>query len=169
MFGHPGKKLLFMGAEFAQEREWNHDGELDWHLLQQADHAGVQRLVRDLNRLYAGHPALHARDCDADGFEWIRHDDTGRCTLAFVRRAPGQSPWLVLCNLTPTVHRTHRVGVPQAGEWVERLNTDSAHYGGSNVGTPLGRAHSEAVPCDGRAESIVVDLPPLATVFLQCQ
>ena len=166
MFGHPGKKLLFMGSEFAQEREWNHDASLDWHLLDQPDHAGVQRLVRDLNRLYATQPALHVLDCDGAGFQWVRHDDADLCVLAFVRLSGDSSPpLLVVCNFTPTVHRGLRLGVPRAGRWVELLNTDSAHYGGSNVGTPLGQAHSEALPWDGRDESIVVDLPPLATVF----
>ena len=168
LFGHPGKKLLFMGNEFGQEREWNHDASLDWHLLDQPEHAGLQRLVRDLNRLYASHPALHALDCDGAGFEWVRHDDGPRCIVAFVRRGgDGVPPMLVVCNLTPTVHRGLQLGVPQAGTWVERLNTDSAHYGGSNVGTPLGQARSDAQPCDGRANSIVIDLPPLATVFLE--
>ncbi len=167
MFGHPGKKLLFMGSEFAQEREWNHDASLDWHLLEQPDHAGVQRLVRDLNRLHAELPALHARDGESGGFEWIRHDDGGDCIAAFVRHGgEGTAPVLVVCNFTPTVHRGLRVGVPRPGAWVERLNTDSAHYGGSNVGTPLGRASADAVAADGRAQSVAIDLPPLATVFL---
>ena len=166
LFGHPGKKLLFMGAEFAQEREWNHDASLDWHLLDQPEHAGVQRLVRDLNRLYATQPALHVLDCDGAGFQWIRHDDTQRCIVAFVRLSGDSSPpLLVVCNFTPTVHRGLRLGVPRTGTWVESLNTDSAHYGGSNVGTPLGQARSETVPCDGREQSIVIDLPPLASVF----
>jgi 1,4-alpha-glucan branching enzyme len=168
LFGHPGKKLLFMGAEFAQEREWNHDASLDWHLLDQPAHAGVQRLVRDLNRLYAAHPALHALDCDGAGFEWVRHDDTERSIVAFVRRGgDGVAPMLVVCNGTPTPHRGLRLGVPDGGTWVERLNTDSAHYGGSNVGTPLGRAGTDRTPCDGRAQSIVIDLPPLASVFFE--
>ena len=167
-FGHPGKKLLFMGCEFGQDREWNHDASLDWHLLQQTDHAGLQRLVRDLNNLYASHPALHRLDCDGAGFEWVRHDDAERCIVAFVRHGgEGVAPLLVVCNFTPTVHRGLRLGVPCAGNWVERLNTDSAHYGGSNVGTPLGQARSDGQPWDGRAQSIVVDLPPLATVFLE--
>ncbi|MFO1330255.1 MAG: 1,4-alpha-glucan branching protein GlgB [Rubrivivax sp.] len=169
LYGHPGKKLLFMGAEFAQQREWNHDAALDWGLLDDPAHAGVQRLVRDLNRLYTGHAALHERDHDGGGFEWIRHDDTERCLLAYVRHAARADapPLLVLCNFTPTVHRGLRLGVPATGTWVERLNTDSAHYGGSDVGTPLGRASSEAAPWDGRAQSIVVDVPPLAAVFLE--
>ena len=166
-FGHPGKKLLFMGGEFAQEAEWNHDRSLDWHLLADPLHAGVQRLVRDLNHLYRAEPALHRLDTEAAGFEWIRHDDGGECIVAFVRHdGDAAAPVLVVCNFTPTVHRGLRLGVPRSGAWVERLNTDSAHYGGSNVGTPLGRAMAEPVPVDGRAASILIDLPPLATVFL---
>ena len=166
MFGHPGKKLLFMGAEFAQEREWNHDASLDWHLLEQPEHAGLQRLVRDLNHLLAASPALHEQDFTPAGFEWIDHEDAQRSVLAFVRRgvAPG-AQMLVVCNFAPVVHHGYRVGVPRAGGWVERLNTDSSHYGGSNVGTPLGAAHSEPIAAHGRSQSIVIDLPPLATVF----
>ena len=171
MWGHPGKKLLFMGCEFAQEREWNHDRSLDWHLLDdpaEPAHRGVQRLVKDLNLLQRALPALHQRDFTPDGFEWILHDDAARCLLAFVRHGNGDAhPVLVLCNFAPVVQRGLRFGVPMAGTWVERLNTDSAHYGGSNVGTPLGAAHSEAVTAQGRLQSIVVDLPPLASVFLE--
>ena len=168
MWGHPGKKLLFMGCEFAQAREWNHDASLDWHLLDHPAHAGVQRLVADLNALQRALPALHQRDFTPDGFEWIDHQDAARSLLAFVRHgAAGTAPVLVLCNFTPVVQRGWRVGVPRAGTWVERLNSDSGHYGGSNVGTPLGAARSDAVASHGRAQSILVDLPPLATVFLE--
>jgi 1,4-alpha-glucan branching enzyme len=168
MFGHPGKKLLFMGAEFAQEREWNHDSSLDWHLLDQPEHAGIQRLVRDLNNLYRATAALHERDFTGDGFEWIDHEDARRSLLSFVRRGrePG-SMVLVVCNFAPVVHHGLRLGVPASGTWRERINTDSAHYGGSNVGTPLGAASSEAVASHGRAQSIVITVPPLATVFLE--
>ena len=169
MWGHPGKKLLFMGGEFAQEREWNHDAALDWHLLDAAEHVGVQQLVRDLNRLHRSRAALHQLDCEGGGFAWLRHDDREHCIAAFVRRAAdaGVPPMVVACNFTPQPRRGLRLGVPQAGDWVETLNTDSAHYGGSDVGTPLGRARSEAVPCDDQAQSVVVDLPPLGAVFLE--
>ena len=168
MWGHPGKKLLFMGCEFAQGREWNFDASLDWHLLDNPAHAGVQRLVADLNALQRALPALHQRDFTPDGFEWIDHQDAARSLLAFVRHGvDGTAPVLVLCNFTPLVQGGWRVGVPRAGTWVERLNSDSSHYGGSNVGTPLGAARSEAVASHGRAQSIVVDVPPLATVFLE--
>jgi len=171
MWGHPGKKLLFMGGEFAQRREWNHDHSLDWHLLEAgADpgHAGVQALVRDLNHLQRSLPALHQRDFSPDGFEWISHDDTAHSVLAWVRHGDeGARPVLVVCNLTPAVRHAYRVGVPRAGTWVERLNTDSAHYGGSNVGQPLGAVPSQAITAHGRAQSVSLTLPPLATVYLE--
>jgi 1,4-alpha-glucan branching enzyme len=171
MWGHPGKKLMFMGCEFAQGREWNHDRSLDWHLLDDnADpaHAGVQRLVRDLNQLQRQLPALHQRDFSPDGFEWISHDDALNSVLAFVRHGDGGTrPVLVVCNFTPTVHSAYRVGVPRAGQWVERLNTDSQHYGGSNVGTPLGAAQANALPAHGRAQSLLLNLPPLACLFFE--
>ena len=167
MWGHPGKKLLFMGCEFAQSREWNHDQSLDWHLLQHAPHSGVQRLVRDLNQLYKSSPALHSQDFTGEGFEWIDHDDARRSVLSFLRKGRGGERMLVVCNFAPTVHQGFRLGVPAAGQWRERLNTDSTHYGGSNVGTPFGAAHSQPVASHGRAQSIVLNLPPLASVFLE--
>lgn len=168
MFGHPGKKLLFMGGEFAQEREWNHDRSLDWHLLADRAHAGVHRLVHDLNRFYRATPALWQRDFDPAGFEWIDHEDAQNSVLAFVRRgAQGRGFVLVVSNFTPRVHPGYRIGVPEAGVYRERLNTDSEHYGGSNVGTTYGQFSAEAVPWHGRAHSIVLTLPPLATVFLE--
>jgi 1,4-alpha-glucan branching enzyme len=167
MWGHPGKKLLFMGCEFAQEREWNHDHSLDWHLLENAEHASVQRLLRDLNHLYKSQPALWQQDFSAEGFEWIDHGDASRSLLSFVRKARDGQMMLVVCNFAPSVHEGLRLGVPAAGRWQERLNTDSTHYGGSNVGTPFGIASSEAVASHGRAQSVVLTVPPLATVFLQ--
>ncbi len=168
MWGHPGKKLLFMGCEFAQRREWNHDASLDWHLLDQAPQAGVQRLVRDLNGLQRQLPALHQRDFTPEGFEWISHEDGRHSVLAFVRHGDtGSAPVLVACNFTPQAHAGWRVGVPRAGNWVERLNTDSAYYGGSNVGQPLGAAGSEAIGAHGRPQSININLPPLACVFFE--
>jgi 1,4-alpha-glucan branching enzyme len=167
MWGHPGKKLLFMGCEFAQQAEWNHDQSLDWHLLEDDNHAGTQRLVRDLNQLYKASPALYARDFNGEGFEWIDHGDASRSLLSFVRKAPNGQRLLVVCNFAPVVHEGLRLGVPEVGSWHERLNTDSSHYGGSNVGTPLGVAHSQAVASHGRAQSVVLNVPPLATVFLE--
>jgi len=167
MWGHPGKKLIFMGCEFAQQAEWNHDQSLDWHLLLDRNHAGMQKLVRDLNQLYKTSPALHSRDFSGAGFEWIDHQDSRRSLLSFVRKGRHGECMLVLSNFAPVVHEGFRIGVPFAGQWRERLNTDSLHYGGSNVGTPLGAAQSVAVPSHGRAESIVLNVPPLATVFLE--
>jgi 1,4-alpha-glucan branching enzyme len=167
MWAHPGKKLLFMGGEFAQEREWNHDASLDWHLLGDDAHAGVLRLVRDLNALLKSSPALHEQDFSGAGFQWIEHDDARRSVLAFVRRGAHGDLMLVVCNFAPVVHHGFRVGVPAAGRWEERLNTDSAWYGGSNVGTPFAAAGSEPVPWHGCPHSVLLDLPPLATVFLQ--
>ncbi|APW38238.1 1,4-alpha-glucan branching enzyme [Rhodoferax koreense] len=168
MFGHPGKKLLFMGCEFAQEREWNFAQSLDWHLLANAEHAGVQRLVRDLNRLYRDTPALHELDCSPEGFEWIEHNDAQHSVLSFVRKGSARgSHVLVVCNFTPEVRHGYRVGVPGAGVYRERLNTDSEHYGGSNTGTPLGAASSEPVAWHGRAQSLLLTLPPLATLMFE--
>ncbi len=167
MWGHPGKKLIFMGCEFAQAREWNFEASLDWHLQAQAEHAGVQRLVRDLNHLYKSSPALYSQDFSGAGFEWIDHEDARRSLFSFVRKGVKGELMLVVCNMAPVVHGGLRLGVPAAGRWQERLNTDSSHYGGSNVGTPLGMAQSEAVPSHGRAQSVVLSVPPLATVFLE--
>jgi len=166
MWGHPGKKLLFMGGELAQPREWNHDSSLDWHLLDEPAHAGVQALVRDLNQLLRRHGALHQRDHRPDGFTWISHDDGAHSWLAFTRHGEAGAPAvLVVCNFTPVPRLGWRVGVPQGGAWREALNTDATAYGGSNLGTPLGAATAEPVPAHGQAHSLLIDLPPLATVF----
>ena len=165
MYAHPGKKLLFMGNEFAQNREWHHDGSLDWHLLQFGEHAGVQALVRDLNALYRSQKALHERDAFRDGFEWIDYGDYRNSVLTFVRRArDGDDFILVACNFTPVVRRAYRVGVPQAGAYREIFNSDSMHYGGSNVGN-FGTVDAAPVPHHGRDCSIEIDLPPLGVLF----
>ena len=168
MFGHPGKKLLFMGCEFGQEREWNHDQSLDWHLLDDPMHQGVQRLLRDLNLLYRNTPALYSQDFVAGGFEWIEHNDAERSVLAFVRHGTQADTCMVIvCNFTPSAQKGYRVGVPFAGTYVERINTDSVHYGGSNVGTPLGTATAQAIGWHGKSHSVLLDLPPLATVMFE--
>jgi 1,4-alpha-glucan branching enzyme len=168
MWAHPGKKLLFMGCEFAQGAEWNHEKSLDWHQLQIPEHAGVQRLLQDLNRLYKATPALYERDFTPDGFEWIDHLDAQRSVLAFVRRGAAPSSLVVVvCNFTPSVQHGFRLGVPNAGVYRERINTDSAHYGGSNVGAPFGEITAQPVPAHGRSHSIELSLPPLATVFFE--
>jgi 1,4-alpha-glucan branching enzyme len=167
MFGHPGKKLLFMGCEFAQEREWNHDQSLDWHLLEQPAHAGVQRLVRDLNRVYRATPALYSQDFVPAGFEWIEHNDTQRSTLSFVRRGSDGGFILIVCNFTPSVWNDYRLGVPQPGHYRELLNTDSDCYGGSHVRAIDGRVAATDLPWNGRSHSISITLPPLASVFIE--
>jgi 1,4-alpha-glucan branching enzyme len=168
MFGHPGKKLLFMGCEFAQEREWNHDHSLDWHLLGDGAHAGVKRLLQDLNGLYKVTPALYERDFVPEGFEWIDHEDAQRSVLSFIRRGNSADRLLVVvCNFTPTVQHDYRLGVPNAGVYRERINTDSDHYGGSNVGAPFGEITADAVPWHGKPHSLRLSLPPLATVFFE--
>ncbi len=166
MYGHPGKKLLFMGGEFGQGREWNHHSALDWDQLDDSRHAGVQSLVRDLNKLYKDTPALYERDCDASGFEWIDCTDNEQSVIAFIRRAEStQELVVVVCNFTPVVHEQYRIGVPFAGRYVERLNSDSIAYGGSGVGS--GDVTAEAVTTHGRPYSLSITLPPLATmVFL---
>jgi 1,4-alpha-glucan branching enzyme len=165
MWTHPGKKLLFMGGEFAQEREWNHDWQLDWHHLDDAMHAGVRDLVRDLNRLYREEKALHALDCEAEGFEWIDASDTGSSVYIFCRKAAdGTRPLVVVCHFTPVVRDDYRIGVPFAGLWREVINSDDRRYGGSGVMTGEVRATSD--PWQGRPASLSLTLPPLATVVL---
>jgi 1,4-alpha-glucan branching enzyme len=167
MWGHPGKKLLFMGQEFAQPTEWDHDGSLPWGLLDDARHAGVQRLVGDLNRLYAGTPALHALDCDAAGFEWLVPDDAAQSVLAWLRRDAAGGLALVACNFTPLPRPGYRIGVPAgAGRWRVVLDTDAPGYGGSGY-RGVDEGDVEPVPAHGHAQSLRLDLPPLATVFLQ--
>ncbi|MGH8272996.1 MAG: 1,4-alpha-glucan branching protein GlgB [Gammaproteobacteria bacterium] len=166
MWGHPGKKLLFMGGEFAQSREWNHDTSLDWHLLDYAPHRGMQNLVRDLNACYRKLPALHRRDCEAAGFQWAVADDADQSVLAMLRYGgEGDPPVLVVSNFTPVPRHGYRIGVPHAGRWREAMNTDASIYGGSNLGNS-GGVETEAVAAHGHAQSLVLTLPPLATLFL---
>ncbi|MGE3932457.1 MAG: 1,4-alpha-glucan branching protein GlgB [Rhodospirillaceae bacterium] len=166
MYGQPGKKLLFMGGEFAQEAEWNHDRSLDWHLLADPMHAGMQALVRDLNRLYRATPALHARDCDPSGFEWIDCNDQENSIIALLRRGGERDPLAVsVCNFTPIVRESYRVGVPHGGLWREALNTDAALYGGGNIGNG-GAVMAEAIPWHGRPYSVLLTVPPLAALIL---
>jgi 1,4-alpha-glucan branching enzyme len=167
MWGHPGKKLLFMGQEFAQGTEWNHDAELPWWLLQYDPHLGLQRLVRDLNRLYCNTPALHRLDCSGDGFEWIDAHDADHSIYSFVRKDGAQGQVIVVSNMTPVPREGWRLGVPGgAAAWREALNTDSDFYGGSNLGNGGASLPVHHVSSHGRTESIVINLPPLATLFL---
>jgi 1,4-alpha-glucan branching enzyme len=167
MWTHPGKKLLFMGGEFGQVGEWNHDKSLDWHVLAYEHHRGVQSLVRDLNRLYRTTPALHELDCEGDGFEWVEAQDSENSVLSYLRKGrAGARPALVVCNFTPVPRAGYRLGVPTRGTWVEVFNTDAAAYGGSNMGNG-GAAWAGDRPSHGRPASLELILPPLATlVFL---
>jgi 1,4-alpha-glucan branching enzyme len=163
MYGHPGKKLMFMGSEFGQDTEWNHDVSLPWHLTERPLHAGIQRLVRDLNRLYRDTPALHELDCDAAGFEWLVTDDAANSTFAWLRKGRHDTErCVVVVNFTPQVLRDYRVRVPFPGAWKEVLNSDAALYGGSNQGN-AGRVIA-TVTRDTPELHLVV--PPLAAVFL---
>ncbi len=169
MYAFPGKKLMFMGSELAAPAEWNHDTELDWGLLQDPAHAGVQRLVRDLNQLYRNRPSLHARDCDAAGFRWIEADDADHSVYSFMRLgAQPQQQLLAVCNLTPVPRSGWRIGVPRGGLWREVLNTDSAHYGGSNVGNQ-GGVIAQPIPMHGQAQSVSLNLPPLAVIWFELE
>jgi 1,4-alpha-glucan branching enzyme len=166
MWGHPGKKLLFMGQEFAAPAEWNHDVELPWHLLQQSQHAGMQTLLRDLNGLYREHSALHQLDCEAHGFEWLVSDDADNSVFAWMRRDEHGNEIIVACNFTPVPRVDYRVGLASNHtQWREVLNTDSHDYGGSDVGNSGRVMMTEAVSSHGRTHSLLLTLPPLATVF----
>jgi 1,4-alpha-glucan branching enzyme len=167
LYGQPGKKLLFMGAEFGERREWDHDAELDWRLLAEARHAGLARCVSALNRLYRGAPALHERDHEPAGFEWIDCNDAEQSVVSFLRRGcSAEDLMLVACNFTPVPRAGYRVGAPRGGFWRERLNTDAAEFGGAGWGN-LGGVEASAEPAHGRPCSLVLTLPPLAAVFLE--
>ncbi|CAA7619859.1 1,4-alpha-glucan branching protein GlgB [Magnetospirillum sp. UT-4] len=167
MWTHPGKKLLFMGSEFAQEAEWNYDASLDWHLLDDPLHDGVRRLVRDLNRVYRTEPALYQLDCDPSGFAWIDCNDRDNSVLTYLRKAQDQEDiCVVACSFTPVVRDGYRVGVPHPGFYREILNTDSEWYGGSNIHNDGGR-QAEEVPWHGHPYSLNLTLPPLATCVLK--
>ena len=166
MWAHPGKKLLFMGGELAQEAEWSWERSLDWHLLERADHGGVQALVRDLNRVYREEPALWQVDFAPAGFRWLEPNDAAANVLAFARlAADGERPLVCVCNFSPVPRSAYRVGMPSAGRWREALNTDSAFYGGSGVGN-LGGVEAEAVPWHDQPFSAELTLPPLGVVWL---
>jgi len=167
MYGMPGKKLLFMGGEFGQRSQWNHDSCLDWHLLQFAPHAGIQKWIKDLNQAYRHEPALHEQDCRPEGFEWIDCNDAESSTLSFLRKDQGiEDVILVICNFTPVPRYQYQVGVPHRGYWQELLNSDAREYGGSGLGN-LGGVEAESISTHGRPFSLTVTLPPLAVVFLK--
>lgn len=167
MCAQPGKKLLFMGGEFGQWNEWAHDRGLDWDLTQYGPHAGMQKLVEDLNRLYRAEPALHELDVDPEGFEWIDGSDALSSVLVFLRKARSTGDQvMVVCNFTPVVRQNYQVGAPRGGFWTEVLDTDAWMYGGSNQGN-LGGVEASPVPYHGRPFSLTLTLPPLAVLFLK--
>ena len=167
MWTHPGKKLLFMGGEFGQEREWSHDWGLDWFELDKPLHTGVQKLVRDLNSIYRENPALYRKDCEPDGFRWVVLDDRDQSVLAYLRFGDaGDPPILAVCNFTPVPRHGYRVGVPRSGAWQEIMNSDAAVYGGSNFGNG-GEVQAEDVASHGLPASLALVLPPLATLILR--
>ncbi len=167
MWGHPGKKLLFMGQEWGQRSEWSHDRQLDWEAAERPEHAGLRDLVRDLNRLYRETPALHVKDCEGDGFQWIDGGDAENVTLSWIRRGnPGDPEVAVICNFTPVERSGFRIGLPQAGHWSEVLNTDAGIYGGGNRGN-MGGVTATAHPSHGQPASAEVTLPSLSTIILR--
>ncbi len=169
LYAQPGKKLLFMGGEFGQRQEWNHDASLDWHLLAYASHTGLQRWVEDLNRLYRREPALYEQDCNAAGFEWIDCNDTEHSVLSFLRHGRSTNERiLVVCNFTPVPRHNYQVGVPRGGFWREILNSDAGEYGGSQQGN-LGGREASPVSQHGHFHSLNLTLPPLAVVFLRSE
>jgi 1,4-alpha-glucan branching enzyme len=169
MYAQPGKKLLFMGAEFGQWSEWSHDRSLDWHLLENPLHAGLQRWVRDLNQLMRQEPALHELDISVEGFRWIDCNDTLQSTISLIRRGRSRNNTLIVaCNFTPVPRHNYRLGIPEGGIWLEILNSDARDYGGSGQGN-LGSLEAAPVPSHGLPYSLNLTLPPLAVVFLKVQ
>ncbi|MEO6443794.1 MAG: 1,4-alpha-glucan branching protein GlgB [Gemmatimonadaceae bacterium] len=168
MYAEPGKKLLFMGCEFGQHREWNHDASLDWHLLQLPEHAGIQSFMADLNALYRDEPAMHQLDAAPSGFEWVDCNDVEQSIVSLLRfgKDRDKDTVLVACNFTPVPRREFRIGVPASGRWTEVLNSDATEYGGAGWGN-FGGVDAEPVPLHGRPYSVSITLPPLATVFFK--
>ena len=173
MWAHPGKKLLFMGCEFAQGREWNHDKGLDWHQLDIHWHSGVQRLIKDLNQVYKSTPALYQQDCHREGFEWLDHQNEEHSIYSFIRYAKNKNeqPVVVICNFTPKTHHNFKLGVPLAGQYQELINSDNAIYGGSNqasclTGKTNNKTTSKLGQWQGQAHFITLTVPPLSTVIL---
>ncbi len=166
MWAHPGKNLLFMGQEFAQEAEWSHERSLDWHVLERNDHAGIQSLVRDLNGVYRQQPALWENDFDSSGFWWLEANDASQNVVAFARASVDAEEVLVcVANLSPAPRDGYRLGLPRSGRWVEALNTDSEYYGGTNAGN-WGGVEAEPIPWNDQPFSAELHLPPLAVLWL---
>ena len=166
MYGHPGKKLLFMGGEFAQVREWQYQESLEWHVLQFPYHQGIQQWVRDLNRFYKSEPALYELDFEQAGYEWIDFSDWENSVQSFIRRGRGGGVVLVVCNFTPVPRYEYRIGVPDAGFWKECLNSDAKEYGGSGLGN-FGGVEADAAPFHGKPFSLSLTLPPLSVLYFR--
>jgi 1,4-alpha-glucan branching enzyme len=165
LFGQPGKKLLFMGAELGVRREWAHDLELEWFVLRYPYHRGMQSWVRDLNELYRSNPSLHAGDFSPAGFEWVNCENKGKSVLSFLRKGgPETRPLLAVYNFSAKVYHDYRVGVPVSGRWEEKLNSDSEHYGGSGQGN-LGGVETEEAPLDEQPFSVSLTIPALSALF----
>lgn len=167
MFTHPGSKLLFMGGEFAQWDEWNHEQSLHWHLLQQGYHPGIRQLLVELNKLYRSEPALYECQFEPDGFEWIDYSDHQNSVIVYQRKALNpEELLLVVCNFTPNVQHDYRIGAPRSCGWEEIFNSDSTHFGGSGVlnNTII---HTQPIPYHGKADSLLIVLPPLAAIVLK--
>ena len=165
MWTHPGKKLLFMGCEFGQKREWTHDASLEWHVLQYPLHSGVKQWVRDLNQVYRGLSALYTQDFSTEGFEWVDCNDAQSSTIAYLRKGSNGEMALVVCNFTPVPRDNYQLGVPRGGRWRERLNSDAKEYGGSGIGN-MGAIEASPLPAHGRYHSLNLRLPPLAVLVL---
>ena len=164
---HPGKKLLFMGGEFGQWREWNHDGELDWFVLGDPAHAGLQHWVRDLNQCYAAEPALWQDDHEPRGFQWIDCTDVEQSVVSLLRRGDDPADTVVaVVSFTPVPRSPYRIGVPRPGTYRERLNSDAAVYGGGNVGNQ-GAVQTEPIPAHGFEQSLSLSVPPLGFLLLK--
>jgi 1,4-alpha-glucan branching enzyme len=169
MYAQPGKKLLFMGGEFGQWREWAHDESLEWHLLAYAPHQGLQKWVTELNWLYRNEPALNEVDFEPAGFEWIDCNDSQSSVLSFIRRGRSSGDIiLIVCNFTPVLRYNYKVGSPRGGFWQEILNSDAEEYGGSGSGN-LGGVEAAPITIHGRPFSLTLTLPPLAAVYLKCE
>jgi 1,4-alpha-glucan branching enzyme len=169
MFAQPGKKLLFMGSEWGQVREWTHDGSLEWHVLQYPLHSGMQRWMEQLNRTYSEQPALHHLDNESEGFEWIDCNDSVASTISLLRKGGTSTQNIVVvCNFTPIPRMEYRLGVPRGGYWRELLNSDGKEYGGSGMGN-FGGAQAEEQPAHGRPFSLKLTLPPLSALFLKAE
>ena len=167
LYTHPGKKLLFMGGEFGQRREWTHEESLDWHLLKYPPHQGLKKWVRDLNHFYRNECALYEKDFDQDGFQWVDFGDWEKSLISFERKGLGpEDKILVVCNFTPVVRRSYGIGVPSGGFWKEVLNSDAEVYGGGGLGN-LGGVEAQSFPIHNREYSLSLTLPPLSMLIFK--